>query len=243
VKVKHLLTITVLSAMTTHAATAANNKPETETEQISYSLGSFFGSRMQEVYNDLDPAMVKKGIEDALLRNKPAMDAETMAKMIRKAQTEASENMAKQMAQKAKENAEKSARFLTTNASEQGVISTDSGLQYKIIEKGSGDKAGIDSLVTVDYTGSLLDGTVFDSSSAREEPTTFKVSQVISGWQEALQLMPQGSRWKLFIPPDLAYGTRGAPQGGIGPNELLVFDVKLKTVHSSATGEDAFSRH
>lgn len=235
---KRTILLAVTAALSAAScATLANSHatPETEREQYSYSLGSFFGSRIKEVSDDLDPAMVKQGIEDALSDKKPAIDPDKMTRIIRKAQTEAAEKMAKKMEQQAAENSRKSAQFLAKNADKPGVIKTESGLQYTIITKGSGDKPEADSRVTVNYTGKLLDGTVFDSSYERNAPATFRVDQVIAGWQEALQLMQEGAEWKLYIPPRLGYGARGAPGGGIGPNELLIFDVKLeKTLPASS---------
>ena len=120
--------------------------------------------------------------------------------------------------------------FLDENAKREGVMKTASGLQYEVLKAGDGPKPGTDDKVTVHYHGTLIDGTVFDSSVDRGQPATFGVGQVIAGWTEALQLMPQGSKWKLFIPSDLAYGTRGAG-GKIGPYATLVFEVELLKIN------------
>lgn len=116
--------------------------------------------------------------------------------------------------------------FLTTNKSKQGVVTLPSGLQYKVIKQGTGAKPNINDTVTVNYVGTLIDGTEFDSSYKRNEPATFPVGGVIAGWTEALQLMPVGSKWELFIPAELAYGANGMPPV-IGPNQTLIFTVEL----------------
>jgi FKBP-type peptidyl-prolyl cis-trans isomerase FklB len=121
--------------------------------------------------------------------------------------------------------------FLAANAAKDGVTTLESGLQYEVITEGNGEKPGAESQVTVHYHGTLADGTVFDSSVARGEPTTFGVNQVIKGWTEALQLMPAGSKWKLFIPEDLAYGANPHPNGPIKPFMALVFDVELISIN------------
>jgi FKBP-type peptidyl-prolyl cis-trans isomerase FklB len=123
----------------------------------------------------------------------------------------------------------KGAKFLAENAKKPGIVSRPSGLQYKIIVDGKGASPSRTSLVTTHYAGTLIDGTEFDSSYARNEPATFGVNQVIAGWTEALQLMKVGSKWELYIPSNLAYGPRGAG-GDIGPDETLIFTVELLKV-------------
>ena len=140
------------------------------------------------------------------------------------------EDMAKKQAEAAgsagAENAEQGQKFLAANSSKEGVVTTESGLQYKVLSEGSGPKPSASSTVTTHYEGTLIDGTVFDSSYKRGEPISFPVSGVIRGWQEALQLMTQGSKWELYIPGDLAYGAAGSPPV-IGPNAVLVFTIEL----------------
>lgn len=129
------------------------------------------------------------------------------------------------LGQKANQNMEQGQKFLEENGQRESVVSLPSGLQYEILEEGNGAKPEGTSRVTVHYEGRLIDGSVFDSSYRRNQPATFGVRQVITGWTEALQLMPQGSKWRLFIPSELGYGSRGA--GSIPPNSVLVFDVEL----------------
>ncbi len=124
---------------------------------------------------------------------------------------------------------ERGRKFLEENAKKQGVVTLPSGLQYQIIKEGTGEKPALTDKVSTHYHGTLIDGTVFDSSVERGQPAEFNVNQVIPGWTEALQLMPVGSKWKLFIPSSLAYGERGAG-GAIGPNETLIFEVELLSI-------------
>ena len=130
------------------------------------------------------------------------------------------------LGQKSAETEAANKKYLDENAAREGVTTTASGLQYEILQEGTGPVAGPNSRVTVHYEGRLTDGKVFDSSYKRGQPATFGVTQVISGWTEALQLMPQGSKWRLTIPPDLGYGARGAG-GSIPPNAVLIFDVEV----------------
>ncbi len=130
------------------------------------------------------------------------------------------------LGQKASQQMEQGQKFLEENSKREGVVTTPSGLQYEVLQEGSGEKPGPRSMVTVHYEGQLTDGKVFDSSYRRGTPATFGVHQVIPGWTEALQLMPTGSKWRVFIPSELGYGARGAG-GSIPPNAALIFDVEL----------------
>jgi len=138
------------------------------------------------------------------------------------------------MEQKASENKALGEAFLAENAKQEGVVVTESGLQYKVIEPGQGDSPGPADVATVHYRGTLIDGTQFDSSYDRGQPATFPVGGVIAGWSEALQMMKPGAKWQLFIPAELAYGERGAGQV-IGPNSTLIFDVELISVEPGAS--------
>ncbi|WP_281646433.1 FKBP-type peptidyl-prolyl cis-trans isomerase [Parendozoicomonas sp. Alg238-R29] len=217
----------VLSTVTTLPVMAADKAPETDKEKLSYSLGALLGMRIKSDFDDLDVSMVSAGITDVLSDKKPAIDQNKMLEFIQKAQQEAAEKTQQKMIEEAQKNLEKGSAFLKNNGKKANIVTTESGLQYSIIKEGKGNKPAKESEVTVHYEGKLLNGNVFDSSYQRGEPTTFRVNQVISGWTEALQLMSEGSTWELYIPSDLAYGPGGAPQGGIGPNELLIFKVEL----------------
>jgi FKBP-type peptidyl-prolyl cis-trans isomerase FklB len=189
-------------------------------DKISYALGLSLGNNLKNSGIDsLDYAVLAKGIEDILEQKTPEMGAQ-------EAQAIISEffHALQEKTSEATIIAGKS--FLAENAKRYGVVTLASGLQYEVITGGAGETPLASDKVKVHYHGTLIDGTVFDSSVSRGEPATFGVTQVISGWIEALQLMPVGSKWKLFIPSNLAYGAQGAGQQ-IGPHTTLVFEVEL----------------
>lgn len=189
-------------------------------EKISYALGLSLGNNLlSSGIEKLDVQKLTKGIQDVLEKNKPEISYQEAQDVINEF-FEALQNKATEGAiQQGKE-------FLAQNATREGVIKLASGLQYEIITEGNGATPKASDKVKVHYHGTLIDGNVFDSSVQRGEPATFGVTQVISGWVEALQLMPVGSKWKLFIPSDLAYGAQGAGKD-IGPHTTLVFEVEL----------------
>ncbi|MDO3377383.1 FKBP-type peptidyl-prolyl cis-trans isomerase [Geoalkalibacter halelectricus] len=212
------------------AASAAQNPPlESGTDRFSYALGQQLGRDLKMGEVAVTPELIAAGVRDALAGTSRMSDEEmelAMEEMQR-------EMMMKHLAQQermGRENLEKGQAFLAENAKRQGVETTPSGLQYRITEEGTGKTPGPDSSVTVHYRGTLIDGTVFDSSFERGEPVTFPVSGVIPGWTEALQLMKEGAKWTIYLPADLAYGEHGAGQV-IGPNETLIFDVELISVN------------
>jgi FKBP-type peptidyl-prolyl cis-trans isomerase FklB len=189
-------------------------------EKVSYALGLSLGNNLKNSGIDsLDYAKLAKGIEDVLEQKTPEMD-------VQQAQAIISEffQALQEKASEATINEGKS--FLVENAKRSEVVTLESGLQYEVITAGTGETPVASDKVKVHYHGTLINGTVFDSSVNRGEPATFGVTQVISGWVEALQLMPVGSKWKLFIPSNLAYGAQGAGQQ-IGPHTTLVFEVEL----------------
>ncbi|ADJ28039.1 FKBP-type peptidyl-prolyl cis-trans isomerase [Nitrosococcus watsonii] len=195
---------------------------ETDAKKLSYLIGYQFGQNMQQQGIELDKQAFMLALEDALQQTPSRLSPE---------QAKAAMNAVQQQAQqKRTESGEKNKAtgkdFLKTNKEKEGVVELPNGLQYRIIEQGEGKKPAAEDTVVVNYRGTLVDGTVFDSSYERGEPVTFKVNGVIKGWQQALQLMPVGSKWKVFIPSDLAYGERGAGRL-IGPNETLIFDIEL----------------
>lgn len=198
----------------------ANVKLSTLEDSIIYGLGAYNVDILMEQFKVENPnlAIAYKGMKDQL--EKKALFTPEEFNMI--AQT----FLTKQMEQAASGNEDKGKKFLEENASKDGVMTTGSGLQYKILEEGSGSSPKLENEVTVHYEGKLIDGTVFDSSIQRGEPVSFPVGGVISGWTEALQMMKKGAKWQLFIPSNLAYGPRGAGNL-IGPNETLIFDVEL----------------
>jgi FKBP-type peptidyl-prolyl cis-trans isomerase len=199
---------------------------ETTEQRLSYGIAYGLGQRMKADGVPLDAASFGLGLSDALGGKESQMSQEEIAAEMQAYQEKANaENEAAQAAL-SEANLAASAAFLAANAAEEGVVTTESGLQYKVITEGTGPKPGADDTVEVHYRGTLTDGTEFDSSYSRGETVTFGVGQVIPGWTEALQLMPVGSKWELAIPADLAYGAGGAGQV-IGPNAALVFEVEL----------------
>ena len=189
-------------------------------EKISYALGLSLGNNLiNSGIGELDYAKLAKGIQDVLEQNQPEISYQEAQQVINTF-FEALQAKAGEAAIAAGKN------FLAENAKRPEVVTLPSGLQYEILTKGTGNIAKASDTVKVQYHGTLIDGNVFDSSVNRGEPATFGVTQVISGWVEALQLMPVGSKWKLFIPSDLAYGAQGAGQA-IGPHTTLIFEVEL----------------
>jgi FKBP-type peptidyl-prolyl cis-trans isomerase len=214
---------------TTATRTQAPLVLKTQKDKLSYGLGMNFGKTLQKQGVEVDPAILYRGLKDTLGGGKLLMtDEEVKATLV---QLQA--DMRKEQEQKAAEAAETNRKagedFLADNKSKEGVVTLPSGLQYKILTEGTGPKPTASDSVVCNYRGTLLDGTEFDSSYKRGQPATFPVTGVIRGWTEALELMPVGSKWQLFIPPDLAYGERGAG-ADIGPNSTLIFEVELVSI-------------
>lgn len=202
---------------------------DTDTQKRHYALGMDIGNSLKDLPVEPQTEHVAAGLRDALAGEAKLSDEEfqtVMQGFVSELQTARQERTAAD----AETNREASEAFLSENRDEQGVQVTDSGLQYKVLEAADGPTPGTGDRVRVHYEGRLIDGTVFDSSRERGEPVTFPVDAVIPGWTEALQLMEEGSRYRLFIPPELAYGERGAG-AEIGPNQTLIFDVELLEVN------------
>ncbi len=203
---------------------------ETENDQISYSLGYQLGENFKRQGAQINSAMLLKGLDDALSGDTAMLES--------KQRLEALANLKKQLAdaqkQKANAQAERNLvmgkKFLAENAKKEGVTTLPSGLQYKELSVGTGKTPQANSSVSVHYRGQLIDGKEFDSSYRRNKPSTFQVNKVIKGWTEALQLMQEGDKWELFIPPELAYGERGAGKA-IPANSALIFEVELLSIN------------
>ncbi len=178
---------------------------------------------------DIDPGLLIQGIKDGLNNSKTAMSEKDMETTMKAFQQEMMGKAQAKQKVDADNNKKVGEAFLTANQKKEGVVTLPSGLQYKILTNGSGPKPTKDQTVKCHYRGTLIDGTEFDSSYKRGEPTEFPVGGVIKGWTEALQLMSVGSKWQLFIPSDLAYGERGTGQT-IGPNATLIFEVELISI-------------
>jgi len=205
---------------------------DTQGQQISYLLGMDNGKGIQSTGIELDVKAYQQGFVDGVEDVQSKLSEEQAAEAIQafQAQMMAKREEMQKAEQEALElqgtaNLDEGKAFLEANAAKEGVVTTESGLQYKVITAGTGSKPTAESVVEVHYAGRLLDGTEFDSSIKRGVPVKFGVTQVIAGWTEALQLMPEGSKWELYIPADLAYGAGG--QGPIGPNSVLIFEVEL----------------
>lgn len=198
---------------------------DTDEQKLGYSLGATLGQSIQQDVENLDIDSFSQAIRDVFAEEELALSDEEMAKALTDFQQEAMRSRAAEAEAQAEDNAATSQAYLDENAEKDGVTVTDSGLQYRELESGDGATPKANDSVEVHYEGTLIDGTVFDSSYERGEPVTFKVGQVIEGWQEALQLMSEGDTWEVVIPSELAYGEHG--QGPIGPNQALVFKVEL----------------
>jgi FKBP-type peptidyl-prolyl cis-trans isomerase FklB len=216
---------------------------KTNRDTLAYSLGNNIGSMvLTNITTDslnLNVDLLIEGIKDGIKKNQTRLSQEQMMGSLSAFQTEMqSKQQARMKVEQEKnaaagsENKKKGEAFLAENAKKEGVKTLPSGLQYKVIKEGTGKTPKATDKVTVHYTGTLIDGKVFDSSVQRGEPATFPVNRVIKGWTEALQLMKEGSKWTLYIPSNLAYGEQGAG-GAIGPNEVLIFDVELLKVESA----------
>jgi FKBP-type peptidyl-prolyl cis-trans isomerase FklB len=205
---------------------AAAAKPETLEQRASYAIGLNFAQNLKSQQVPVDAELLVRGLRDGLAGTTPALSAEELQSTMQAFQQQMTAKQQASRQEAATANAAKAEQFLAGNRSQPGVETTASGLQYQVLSEGDGPTPKATDRVKVHYRGTLLDGTQFDSSHDRGAPAVFGVSQVIPGWIEALQLMKVGSKWKLFVPPALAYKERGAGNV-IGPNEVLVFEVEL----------------
>ena len=208
---------------------------ETNEQKYSYMIGLDMGKSLSDLDFAVDLNSLKVGIADIIEKRNPQLSDSAVKAL----QTQFMQELQKKRAEKAQKAVSDNAKFFETNKTKPGVMTTPSGLQYEIITMGTGPKPLATDTVQVHYEGSLLDGKIFDSSKKRGQPVTFPLNQVIPGWTEGIQLMPVGSKFKLYIPPQLGYGEQGMPQGGIGPNSILVFEVELLEVHSAKASEAA----
>ncbi|MFT6288836.1 MAG: FKBP-type peptidyl-prolyl cis-trans isomerase [Alcanivorax sp.] len=206
---------------------------ETQEQRMSYGMALGLGQRLAAEDLPIDIDAFAAGISDAITGAEPRLTQEEITAELTAYQEQAMAKQAAEQAEAGTANQAAGEAFLAENAARDDVVVTATGLQYEIVEAGDGASPGADDTVEVHYRGTLIDGTEFDSSYGRGETVTFGVGQVIPGWTEALQLMPMGSTWKLYIPSDLGYGSGGAGQM-IGPNSALVFDVELIAIPSQA---------
>ena len=197
------------------------------------NVGTGLGANLKKQSIEFDPNLVSQGLKDALAGAKTRLTQEEAQAVLKEVQTEVQKQQQEKTKEAADKNKTEGEAFLAANKSKEGVVTLPDGLQYKILTAGSGPKPTASDSVVCNYQGTLINGTVFDSSYKRGQPATFGVGQVIKGWTEALQLMPTGSKWQLFIPPALAYGERGAG-ADIGPNATLIFEVELLSIQEKA---------
>lgn len=245
---KYALPLALLSAITLQACNQQSSAPEaaapaaaasatvtleTTQQRLSYGIAYGLGQRMAADSVPMDIDAFTAGLRDALEGGEPRMTQEEITTEMQAYQEKMAAEQQVVQAEMATANAAAAAAYLAENATLEGVVVTESGLQYQIIEAGEGAMPSADDTVEVHYRGTLVDGTEFDSSYSRGQTVSFGVGQVIPGWTEALQLMPVGSKWKLGIPPELGYGAGGAGQM-IGPNSALIFEVELISIPSQA---------
>ena len=223
-----------MALLTTIASVAQDAAPEfkTDKDKFSYALGMNFGENFRKQGLDVDPAVFAKAFAEAFNSGKTAMSEEDMRTVLTAAAQEIRKKQAALQAEKAEQAQKEGEKFLAENKTREGVVTLPSGLQYKILKPGTGEKPTLEDTVVCNYKGTLINGTEFDASEKHGGPATFPVKGVIAGWTEALQLMPVGSKWQLFVPSNLAYGEQGPPD--IGPNSTLIFEVELVTIQKAA---------
>ncbi|MDB2384325.1 FKBP-type peptidyl-prolyl cis-trans isomerase [Endozoicomonas sp.] len=227
-KLKALLGITLASCSLQTLAAAPSDAGISQEDKLSYSLGAVMAEQLKQ-FDGVNADALSQGIKD-ILNNKPAqVDHQEMFKLIEEARQAQEGKMQEKIQAEASKNLEAGQKFLADNAKKPGIKILDSGLQYRVLKTGKGEKPAETDEVVVHYEGRLLDGKIFDSSYERKEPANFRLNQVIRGWTEGLKQMPKGSQWELYIPSDMAYGPSGIP-GRIGPNSVLVFKVELLDV-------------
>jgi len=213
------------------AFAAAQEAPalKTEKDKLSYAMGMDLGNQLKTRAVDVDPAIFGRGLADALAGSKTLLTAEEAKAII----TELQKAMLVKQAAEAKvvgdKNKAEGDAFLAANKAKEGVVALPSGVQYKVLTAGTGKMPTAEDTVICQYRGTLIDGKEFDSSYKRGQPATFPVKGVIKGWTEVLQLMPVGSKWQVFIPPNLAYAERGSG-AMIGPNATLIFEIELVAI-------------
>ena len=228
--VRMIVGVCLAVAFTGGVAVAEQAELKTQKEKASYAIGMDMGNSLKRNNIDIDPDILGKAIKDVLAGTKPLMtDQEARATMIA-LQKELQAKQQEKMKVQGEKNKKEGDAFLAENKKKIGVKTLPSGLQYAVLVEGKGKTPKADDTVSVNYKGSLIDGTEFDSSYKRGEPATFQVGGVIKGWTEALQLMKEGSKWRLVIPADLAYGAQGTPNGPIGPGAVLIFEVELLSI-------------
>lgn len=222
-------TSTTAKKPTTAAKSGTALTLKTQKEKASYALGMSIGTGMHRQGIPVDPALVSRGLRDAMAGGKTLLTEDEMKAALQQLQMDVRKQQEAKAHAEGETNRKAGDAFLAANKAKEGVTTLPDGLQYKVVKEGSGPKPTANDTVTVNYRGTLIDGKEFDSSYKRGQPASFPVGGVIKGWTEALQLMPVGSKWQLVIPPDLAYGDH-PPSPEIGAGDTLVFEVELLSI-------------
>jgi len=221
------------NAPTAKTANNSQNAPalQTQKDKVSYAIGMNIGRNLHKDSIDVDPNLLLQGMKDAMAGGKTLLTDDEAKSAMMALQNDLRQKQEAKAQQAGETNKKEGEAFLATNKTKEGVVTLPSGLEYKILKEGTGPKPTASDSVVCNYKGAFLDGTEFDSSYKRGEPATFPVGQVIKGWTEALELMPVGSKWQLFVPSDLAYGQHGAG-ADIPPNATLIFEVELLSIQA-----------
>jgi|ERR1700678_1361761 len=229
------------SAAKPHTATAAKAPAplvlKTEKDKFSYALGMKMGANFKKQSVPVDPSILARGIRDAVAGGKTLLTDDEAQAAIMEVQKDVQKQQQAKTEQASAGNKKEGETFLAANKGKDGVVTLPSGLQYKILQEGKGPKPAATDSVVCNYRGTLIDGKEFDSSYKRGQPATFPINGVIKGWTEALQLMPVGSKWQLFVPSDLGYGDSGAGPD-IGPGATLIFEVELLSIQDKSADKD-----
>lgn len=199
-------------------------------ERVSYCIGLETGKNLKNQFADIDMELLNEGFQDGLTEANPKLSPNEIASILTSLKSQIEDQQKQYIAQMADKNKKEGEGFLQLNKQKEGVVCLPTGLQYQVLVEGEGSNPTLFDTVSIHYTGSFINGTVFDSSYQRGEPTIFPVNRVIQGWSEALQLMKPGAKWKLFIPHYLAYGEHGFGRE-IGPNTALIFEVECLAVN------------
>lgn len=211
------------------AAPAVAQDLESEEGQLGYSIGYEFGAELRSYDIGVELEAVIQAMRDAYNEQEPAVDMQIMRERMTELQERLRQERMEAFEALAEENQAKAEEFLAENRNKNNIVALPSGVQYRVIEEGDGQRPSLEDTVTVNYRGSKINGREFDSSFRRGTPAVFEVNSVIEGWQEVLPLMKEGAEWQVFLPPELAFGVRGDPPI-IGPNEALKFDIKLEQI-------------
>ncbi len=229
--------IALAVALLTLAVAAQDASVKTQKEKFSYALGMQMGADFRKQVLDLDLATFTKALAESFNGGKTMLTEEEMRTILADAKEEYQKKQAALREEQAEAIVQEGEKFLAENKNKEGVVTLPTGLQYKILKQGKGEKPETHEHVVCNYRGTLLDGTEFDSSTKHDGPVTFPLRGVIKGWEQALLMMPEGSKWQLFVPPQLAYGKAGAPSMKVPPNATLIFDLELVDVKEGGAEE------